>query len=58
MINQRKKSSEGRKSDFINLMLKSEITESEKSSATRSRLQFFLDELHFSGFKHTTFEVT
>lgn len=34
-ISQRKESSEGRTSDFMNLMLKSEISENEKSSATR-----------------------
>ena len=39
LINQRKQSSEGRTSDFINLMLKSEISENEKSSATRTRFE-------------------
>ena len=40
LIKQRRESSEGRTSDFINLMLKSEIKENEKSSATRSRFEF------------------
>ena len=39
LINQRRESSEGRTSDFINLMLKSEISENEKSTATRSRFK-------------------
>ena len=38
-IRQRKESSEGRTSDFMNLMLKSEISPNEKSSATRSRFE-------------------
>ena len=38
-ISQRKESSEGRTSDFMNLMLKSEISENEKSSATRWRFK-------------------
>ena len=38
-ISQRKESGEGRTSDFMNLMLKSEISENEKSSATRSRFE-------------------
>ena len=39
LLNRRRESKDGRTSDFINIMLKSQILEGEKSTATRSRLK-------------------